>query len=216
MTYELWSGELLLGRSTLDFPTTSPMIFSGEFEPVADQENFLAEIAVAMYCLIAWMHRDVRDPLGHHQVKRAYRNSRLFDDISKVVESRNVSLQLRHSDGRIIPTSCLVVQDMETLPTNAELVPELMAAEDEEETDDTSLSFQSDDEHEPFIGLEPHSPAEPYADSYHSDFGDETDDDDGDYGWDFNGGPPPLRPRFHLHATIKREGDIPADNTVKW
>ncbi len=220
MTYELWAGDVCLGRSTLEFQHLSNITFGGEFTPDPDHTDAVERMAVNIDCVSSWMNRETRNAAGDYIVTPHYRNSRLFTTIAELVARQfDPSLQLRKADGTVIPSRHLVLRDLERLTLFPELIEEAIAAGEENvacDPEEPPPPFNiSPEARELYREMQAELEEEARANACGSDAGANVIDE-ADEAWaaELEAMARTLRARFQLHVMIEREGDIPAD--VSW
>lgn len=213
MTYELWSGDVRLGRTSLDFPQCSPVVFSGEFAAEPTQEAAVADMAINIDCVALWMQRQTRNSAGDHIVRPEFRQSRLFTTIGETLVRRfNPLLQLRRADGTVIPTRHLAIRDMEQPTLYPDLIAEAIGAVADSQCEPDTSFGDSPEARELFDALQAEWEEEERANAWR---GDTMLDDVDEEAWKAELETIAQRPRdrFLLHVVIEHAGDIPADTT---
>lgn len=213
MTYELWAGDVCLGRSDLEFPQCSPVIFSGEFTAEPAQEESVAERAINIDCVASWMQRETRDSSGDYIVRPEFRQSRLFTMIGETLARRfDPTLHLRRPDGTVIAVRQVAIRDMEQHTLYEDLIEEAIGAVDDAHREREADFTINPDARELFDELQAEWEEEERANAWR---GDTLADDFEQAEWKAELEAMTLTPRarFRLHVVIEREGDIPADVT---
>lgn len=215
MTYELWAGDVRVGRSKLDFLHLSAVTFSGEFTAEPAQEAAVAAVAINIDCVASWMQRDTRNSAGEFIVRPEFRHSRLFTTIGETLERQfDPSLQLRRADGTVIPTRHIAIRDVEQLTLYPELIAEAIGAVGDASLEPDDGFNVNPEARELFRELQAEWEEEERANAWRGDSAD-CDTDVEFEGWKatFEAEQQRLRGRFQLHVVIERQGDIPADLT---
>lgn len=214
MTYELWSGDVCLGRSEFEFPQCSSMMFSGEFTAEPSQESAVADMAINIDCVASWMQRETRNSAGDYIVRLEFRQSRLFTTIGETLARRfDPSLHLRRPDGTVIPIRHLAIRDMEQHTLYEDLIAEAIGAVDDAQRESEPRVAADPEARELFDALQAEWEEEERANAWR---GDTLVDDFEEAEWkaELEAMAVAPRSRFKLHVVIAREGDIPAD--TRW
>ncbi|WP_309669707.1 hypothetical protein [Gemmatimonas sp.] len=213
MTYELWTGDVCLGRTKLEFPQCSPVMFSGEFTAEPAQEAAVADMAINIDCVASWMQREARDSTGDYIVRLEFRQSRLFTTIGETLAGRfDPSLHLRRPDGTVIPIRHLAIRDMEQLTLYSDLIAEAIGAVDDAQREPDGRFNVNPEARELFDELHAEWEEEDRANAWR---GDTLLDAVNDEAWkaELEAIARMPRGRFKVHVVIEHEGDIPADTT---
>jgi len=120
MTYTIWSGDTLIGSTTLELPSVKPGERMGKFEPAPGGEGALAvllEASAAMTAMLLAMHArfegaDAADPSSGQDVHEWVRGAPTFERATAAARAVSaLALELRDASGERIPATRIGVSD---------------------------------------------------------------------------------------------------------
>ena len=122
MRYTVWSRNRRLGETELAFPRIIPQARSGWFHPNADGERLMPVIAAVLPAMRAFLHRHTRDAFGERIVQPFLNNTTLFADLAESFQHlESLDLEIRGTDGIVVPTCHVGIQDTHQLMSVAHL-----------------------------------------------------------------------------------------------
>lgn len=202
MQYIISSRGRPIGTTELDFVRINGSSRSGWFHPNALGDEVMPTVALVYPAMRAFVCRNLRDDDGQPIVQEGLRHSTLFADLAEALHHVDaLDLTLHCSDGTLIPTSLIGLQDTEQLRALAkwdDLYPDRNPSIGEDEPDH---DFRRD------LAFDLELDLDELPESCWEELEDEFIDLEYEGGWD----PDELSelPRYQVHLVLSEENSIP-------